>query len=500
MFKKLAFVCLIVFCIFSISAQEKSDREKSGFVGYVKSVREETAEIIIKNGKPVERKREANSLEVFDISGKQISYTFIAGKEDEPLSADTKIYDEKGLLVEVKTKHSPYSYLNDREVYKYDENNKLIEESGYDENGKLNGKRTYRYNSLGQLIEETSEKASEEKRLYYNDYIRKFKYDQNNRKIEEATYKKVGDEWKPEDFRVGFYKQLFFYNSEGKLIAETRISADEKIYQTTVINYDAKGREIESNTFNADGSVKGRTKYTYDEFDKQGNCIKETEYEWVNEDGKSFFQPSETTYYKIEYFTEREIKDFEAKKPVSRTQENKSLQNTDKEEYAVYYTLLEQWIVNQEIKTIVVKKFTDTHSVGDEKPLTIDSFLRPRGENSPLEQSMVDDYNEKNYRQNSELVGDLFGSKSKIVLVSDAEVKEFFNEGCNEGWKKLGEKYPNSQGLTTLSRVGFNKEKTRAVVYLGHSFACLGGAGHLVILEKQYDGWKIVNSTMLWIS
>lgn len=492
MFRKLTTVCFVFFCFFSTQAQEKTDREKSGLIGDVKSVREETAEIIIKNGKPIEKKRQLSSVEVFDVSGKQLSYSFGENEDDDAKN----IYDEKGRIREIIRKKQPYNYLIPRKVRKYDENDRLIEEEGFDEDATSLGKRTYRYNLKGLLIEETSEG----RKNYYNNYIRRYKYDQTDRKIEEGTYKKVGDEWQPEDFRVGYYKQIYFYNSDGKLIAQTQIGADEKVYKTSIYNFDAKGREIEVNVFNGEGIVKGRTKYSYDEFDKKGNCLKEMEYEWVTEDGKSFFQPSEVTYYKIDYFTEKEIKDFQAKNPVNKTQENKSLQNTDKEEYAVYYMLLEQWIVNPEIKTVVVKKFTDTNSFNDEKPLAIDNVLRSRDENSPIEQSMVDDYNEKNYRRSSQLAVELFGGKNKIILVSDLEVKEFFNEGCNEGWKKLGEKYPNSQGLTTLSRVGFNKEKTRAVVYLGHSFACLGGAGHLVILEKQFDGWKIVQSNMLWIS
>ncbi len=90
---KFSFVCLsILLFIFTLNAQEKSDRQQSGLIGFVKSVKEETAEIVIKNGKPIEKRRELDSIETFDVSGKQVTYSTYTD-EGEILYEDTLIYD-----------------------------------------------------------------------------------------------------------------------------------------------------------------------------------------------------------------------------------------------------------------------------------------------------------------------------------------------------------------------------------------------------------------------
>jgi hypothetical protein len=52
----------------------------------------------------------------------------------------------------------------------------------------------------------------------------------------------------------------------------------------------------------------------------------------------------------------------------------------------------------------------------------------------------------------------------------------------------------------SVSRVGYNKQKTQAVVTIGVVYAPLVGAGAIIILIREGYEWKIKNTMMTWIS
>lgn len=53
---------------------------------------------------------------------------------------------------------------------------------------------------------------------------------------------------------------------------------------------------------------------------------------------------------------------------------------------------------------------------------------------------------------------------------------------------------PFMQGWTWVSRAGFNKERTKAVVYVSHASGPRSGVGYFVTLEKQQGQWAITGS------
>lgn len=85
------------------------------------------------------------------------------------------------------------------------------------------------------------------------------------------------------------------------------------------------------------------------------------------------------------------------------------------------------------------------------------------------------------------------------TLIDADDMNVIFNDFEN-GWEEFYRRYPNSPGITTLSRAGFNQDGTEALVYMGAQFHYLAGAGNLYRLEKQDGVWKIVEKMMLWIS
>ena len=74
-------------------------------------------------------------------------------------------------------------------------------------------------------------------------------------------------------------------------------------------------------------------------------------------------------------------------------------------------------------------------------------------------------------------------------IVNSDTIGVLFKDGAWEGFYK---RYPDSGGYIVMSAVGFNKEKTRAMVYTGSSCGGLCGRWRFHLLEKFHGKWKEV--------
>lgn len=52
----------------------------------------------------------------------------------------------------------------------------------------------------------------------------------------------------------------------------------------------------------------------------------------------------------------------------------------------------------------------------------------------------------------------------------------------------------------TISRIGYDKSRTQALLTIGEIFGPLAGSGHLIFLTKKEEGWVITKVVMTWIS
>ena len=71
------------------------------------------------------------------------------------------------------------------------------------------------------------------------------------------------------------------------------------------------------------------------------------------------------------------------------------------------------------------------------------------------------------------------------------------------GWEGFYQRYPDSGGWLELSAVGFNVNKTVAVVYMGHHCGWLCGGGGFHVLEKKDGKWVALEwegSNCAWAS
>lgn len=54
--------------------------------------------------------------------------------------------------------------------------------------------------------------------------------------------------------------------------------------------------------------------------------------------------------------------------------------------------------------------------------------------------------------------------------------------------------------LHTFSRIGYNRRRTQAMVYVGYRCDGMCGDGQIVLLERRGGRWTITQTQRLWIS
>ncbi len=99
---------------------------------------------------------------------------------------------------------------------------------------------------------------------------------------------------------------------------------------------------------------------------------------------------------------------------------------------------------------------------------------------------VVANYNEVNQTQ-----WDLVDGKVNFPhrLISNEEMLAFFSKGPGHGWKKFNRKYPH-KALLSVSAVGFNSDKTLAMVATESDCGSLCGSGGISFLRKANGAWK----------
>ena len=80
-----------------------------------------------------------------------------------------------------------------------------------------------------------------------------------------------------------------------------------------------------------------------------------------------------------------------------------------------------------------------------------------------------------------------FQSEKPYELVSSDTIKAVFNE---YSWDAFYRRYPDSGGYVIMSAVGFNSDKSLALVYMGSACGGLCGQWSFHVLEKINGKWK----------
>ncbi|OGF44681.1 MAG: hypothetical protein A2452_07885 [Candidatus Firestonebacteria bacterium RIFOXYC2_FULL_39_67] len=126
-------------------------------------------------------------------------------------------------------------------------------------------------------------------------------------------------------------------------------------------------------------------------------------------------------------------------------------------------------------------------------------FKEPEGDLEGLDPAMLLDFLSKNKKvYNVEAKNVKTEKPVKPVTALDLE-KAFDGDGSSAtGWEAFYKKYPDSTGETLVSRAGFDKTKTAAMVCLFgmHDYLC--AEGNLYIFKKENNKWQLNDIIWLW--
>jgi hypothetical protein len=188
--------------------------------------------------------------------------------------------------------------------------------------------------------------------------------------------------------------------------------------------------------------------------------------------------------------------------PVSHALLNSQPVDERMEENAVYKVVFQKMYVDKNTKVLVIEATTTRCQIceGSEEysasPPT--PYASVQGSVPSAEPDTVISYVNKNKVASELLLGEL---GFEYRLVSEKTVNQYFSDtGTATGWTGFYKTYPDSPGLLSVSRVGFNVRHDQALVYVAHSCGDLCGLGSYILLKKQADQWVIERTEGLWIS
>jgi hypothetical protein len=76
-------------------------------------------------------------------------------------------------------------------------------------------------------------------------------------------------------------------------------------------------------------------------------------------------------------------------------------------------------------------------------------------------------------------------------------------EMSEEGWARFYDEYPQSEGFLSLSRVGFGRKKSQALVYValvrGHLSGRMWGDGRYILVLKKKGRWRVQKQEAIWV-
>jgi len=127
--------------------------------------------------------------------------------------------------------------------------------------------------------------------------------------------------------------------------------------------------------------------------------------------------------------------------------------------------------------------------------------IHPDKESEDVLDPAIANYNEVNSK--IWLLQPDFRIEKPYDLVSMKDIPHVLENDTVAGWRPPGEERRKYVGSLELSAVGFNPQKTVAVVYIGHQCGSLCGGGTFHLLEKKEGKWqplKWKGSTCSWVS
>ena len=114
-----------------------------------------------------------------------------------------------------------------------------------------------------------------------------------------------------------------------------------------------------------------------------------------------------------------------------------------------------------------------------------------------LQQTTIEGFRRTNAQQ--AVLGRAFRLPVEYEILESARLGPIFKRNGGS-WDAYYKQYPGSQGIATLSRVGFNADGTQVLFYISNRCGGLCGVGFYVVMEKRDGHWAIGKEIEMWVS
>lgn len=162
---------------------------------------------------------------------------------------------------------------------------------------------------------------------------------------------------------------------------------------------------------------------------------------------------------------------------VSLGQDKQPVSYNDSDAYDVYSAVMpSEWAVRSaNAKTLVIAAETNAD---------FQMCLRPDAEWEKIIGGAISNYLEVNKK--TWLIRKNIAADTPYKIISIKEIESAFEKGS---WDGFYNRYPDSGGYIQLSAVGFNDDRTVAVVFTRHYCGMLCGGGSYNVLQKKDGKW-----------
>jgi hypothetical protein len=168
----------------------------------------------------------------------------------------------------------------------------------------------------------------------------------------------------------------------------------------------------------------------------------------------------------------------------------------DEEDYAVYSAVLQELYGGKII--ILENQVSGCTGVGNNK------------EGEASWQKSLDGLSSKLKKLNPKTVAD-FKSKSQLCRTLDAKFNSsvrmiskqerrtiFSGKDMRKAWAAFNKKFPSPNGYAIISNIGFNENRTQALVDVSNKCGENCGSEQLILLMKVNGSWSVSGMNVLW--
>ena len=115
---------------------------------------------------------------------------------------------------------------------------------------------------------------------------------------------------------------------------------------------------------------------------------------------------------------------------------------------------------------------------------------------SELRPDTLGNFKDRNLK--SKTIEEIFPKKKPYAVIRETELRKL--TWADLFIEKFRKKYPNTDGYYTLSRVGFSKDGTQALLFTYFYCGGLCASGDYYLLSKDNGKWKVKKTFTAWVS